>query len=63
MKAFDECGDCLIVGYFQDLKAHFREMGDVVSKRLILIVMYPLVVILVARLFAGGYEIIDETLA
>ena len=63
MKAFDEHIDCLIMRDFWDLKAHIQETSDVVMEWLVLTITYPLKVILIARLFAGSYKVIDECLA
>ena len=62
-KAFDEHRDRLIMGDFWNLEAHIRETSDVVMEWLVPTVTYPLEVILVARLFAGSYEVTDECLA
>jgi hypothetical protein len=61
-EALDESGDCLVVGNFQDLKAHIQEASDVFIERLVLAMTYPFEVILVAWLLIGGYEVINECL-
>jgi len=59
----DESRYGLVVGNFWDLKVHIRESSDVITQRLVFLVPYPFEVVLVPKLFAGGDEIVDESLA
>ena len=59
----DESRYGLIVRNLQDLKAHIRELSDVIAQRLVLPVPYPFEVVLVSRLLTCGDEVVDKSLA
>jgi hypothetical protein len=63
MKSFDKCGDRFIVGDFQNLKTHIQESSDVGMQWFILVIPFSFKVVLVARLLASGYEVVNECLA
>ena len=63
MKTFDESRNHHIVGGLQNLEAHIREVLDVVTQWFVFVIMNPFVVVLVAPLFIGSYEVVDEGLA
>jgi len=43
-------------------EAHIREASDVIAQGLVFSVPYPLEIVLVSRLLAGGDEVVDECL-
>ena len=61
-ETFDESRNSLVVGDLWDLETHIREASDVIAQGLVFSVPYPLEIVLVSRLLAGGDEGVDECL-
>ena len=62
VETLDESRNSLVMGDLWDLEAHIREASDVIAQGLNFPVPYPLKIVLISRLLAGGDEVVDECL-